>query len=292
MTNFTADWLSLREEADARARSSRLTALLARHIGGGHELGAVDLAAGTGANVRYLMERLPDRQDWLLIDHDAALLSDVPVQMRAWGTARGYSVEARGEETVLQGGHIRCRLTTRFLDLRSAVGEERGGLLLGRSLLTASALLDLVSEPWLRALARQCREEGAAVLIALTYDGRIECSPTDPDDHVIRDLVNEHQRTDKGFGPALGPTAPDVAERCFANLGYRVERDRTDWVLAPDTPELQSRLIEGWAGAAVAIDPVHRSLIEGWRRRRLDQVAARGSHLLVGHEDLAAWPFK
>ena len=47
----------------------------------------------------------------------------------------------------------------------------------GRSLVTASALLDLVSEAWLRALAARCAESGAAALFALSYDGRIVCSP-------------------------------------------------------------------------------------------------------------------
>ncbi len=52
----------------------------------------------------------------------------------------------------------------------------------GRALVTASALLDLVSERWLRALAARCAGHGAAVLFALSYDGRIVCSPEDPDD--------------------------------------------------------------------------------------------------------------
>ena len=59
------------------------------------------------------------------------------------------------------------------------------------------------------------------MLFALNYDGRIKCAPGDPDDAAIVALVNRHQRTDKGFGPALGPDAPGLAERCFATLGYR-----------------------------------------------------------------------
>ena len=74
----------------------------------------------------------------------------------------------------------------------------------GRALVTASALLDLVSEEWLRSLAARCRESGAALLFALSYDGRIQCSPDEPEDAAIRELVNQHQRTDKGFGRALG----------------------------------------------------------------------------------------
>ena len=77
-----------------------------------------------------------------------------------------------------------------------------------------------------RALAALCAASGAAALFALSYDGRIDCSPEDPDDAAIVALVNEHQRTDKGFGPALGPDATACAERCFAAAAIRCERAR------------------------------------------------------------------
>src|SRR5260221_693568 len=104
---------------------------------------------------------------------------------------------------------------------------DDGSLCDGRALVTASALLDLVSEEWMGPLAARCAAAGASVLFALTYDGRIVCTPEDPEDAAIVALVNEHQRTDKGFGPALGPAATDAAERVFAQAGYRVQRARS-----------------------------------------------------------------
>ncbi|MBI3491471.1 MAG: class I SAM-dependent methyltransferase, partial [Acidobacteria bacterium] len=136
-------------------------------------------------------------------------------------------------------------------------------------MVTASALLDLVSESWLRALAERCRANGAAVLFALSYDGRIQCSPEEPEDALVRDLVNRHQRTDKGFGPALGPEATDVAARCFADLGYSIKRESSDWVLTPESRELQKQVIDGWARAAAEVEPLRAKTIEAWRMRRL-----------------------
>jgi hypothetical protein len=157
-----------------------------------------------------------------------------------------------------------------------------------------------VSERWLRAFAVKCRQVGATVLFALTYDGQIRCLPGEPEDETIRDLVNQHQRKDKGFGPALGPTAADVAERCFADLGYHVEREPSPWVLlagdqggavSPDRSEseLQGQLIEGWAEAAADVSPALLRSIERWRIRRLAHVTAGRSQMTVGHVDIAAW---
>ena len=160
----------------------------------------------------------------------------------------------------------------------------------GRHLVTASALLDLVSAQWLDTLAARCRASGAAVLFALTYNGESGCSPVEPEDDFIRSLMNRHQNTDKGLGgPAAGPDAANCAERSFAAAGYQVLRDASNWLLPPDRRELQTLLIEGWAHAAVEIAPEHTSTIRSWLARRLAHVEAGRSRVIVGHDDLAAW---
>ncbi|MBS3744804.1 MAG: class I SAM-dependent methyltransferase, partial [Wenzhouxiangellaceae bacterium] len=73
---FEADWLSLREAADAAARDpdlvGRASAWLADRP---RPLAITDLGAGSGANPRFLAPRLPGPQRWRLVDHDAGLLA-------------------------------------------------------------------------------------------------------------------------------------------------------------------------------------------------------------------------
>jgi hypothetical protein len=261
MAGFSEEWLTLREPVDHAARSADLTRAVLDALPRDAPLRILDLAAGTGSNLRYLIGARPTHaeMDWLLVDHDPALLAHV---------AESPDV------------HTRC------VDLSTL--DDRG-LFAGRTLVTASALLDLVSEEWLRTLAVRCAQAGAAVLFALTYDGRIACSPPDRDDADVVSLVNRHQRTDKGFGPALGPDATDVAARCFKALGYRVQRARSDWMLTPESRELQRQLIDGWAQAAAEIAPAREAVVDAWRDRRLAHVAAGQSEITVGHEDLAGW---
>src|SRR5581483_1374987 len=105
-------------------------------------------------------------------------------------------------------------------------------LFAGSQLVTASALLDLVSDRWLSELAASCRTAGAAALFALTYDGRSTCDPGEPEDEDIRALMNRHQRNnDKGFGRAAGPDAAAAAVRAFESSGYRVRTESSDWAL-------------------------------------------------------------
>lgn len=256
MSGFTLEWLALREAADVAARAVAVTRRAVDALPQG-VVKAVDLATGTGSNVRYLAPHLPAQQDWWLVDSDERLLAQV----------RAGSVP----------------FETKCVDLS---GANLGAVVEGRDLVTASALLDLVSERWLASLADRCRLAGAVVLFALTYNGQMDFSPREDADEEVRTLVNRHQRTDKGFGPALGPDAPARAEALLAGHGYRVTRAPSNWVLGPDQRELQQQLIDGWAHAAIAIEPTASERMADWRSRRHAHVAAGHSHVLVGHDDL------
>jgi hypothetical protein len=258
MSDFHAEWLALREPVDAASRSMRLTREVAAALPRYRAVDVIDLGAGTGANVRFLAGKLPLPQRWLLIDRDQRLLDRAP---RAW--------------------------PSQCLDLRQAVLDEK--LFAGRSLVTASALLDLVSDAWLQTLVARCRDAGAAVLFALTYDGRIDFAPAELEDEAICALVNQHQRTDKGFGPALGPTAAARTAELFTAAGYHMERETSDWLLTPDSPELQRQLVRGWAEAATRMSPDRSSVIADWRARRLGHVGAGRAQVIVGHKDLGGW---
>lgn len=258
-------WLGLREAADVAARSEAVTRTIADALRAGEPICALDLATGTGSNIRYLVARLPGRQRWLAVDRSADLLT-----------------ELRGRTSSLE-----CEIETRHMDLGTLDDRE---IFAGRHLVTASALLDLVSAAWLRTLAGHCRAAGAAALFTISYNGRSSCVPAEPEDDLVRRLMNRHQKTDKGLGgPALGPDAISLAAQQFAEIGYHVRLEPSDWTLWPEMADLQRMLIDGWAQAATEMAPAHLSTIARWRGRRLAHVDAGRSRLVVGHDDLAAW---
>jgi SAM-dependent methyltransferase len=265
MESFSADWLALREPADTAARSEALTRLAGQRLARRGQVRAIDLACGTGANVRYLAGRLPLPATWTLVDHDPALLAEARRRLASGPLGDDYTLTAR----------------------QADLSPLDATLVSGYDLVTAAALLDLVSTAWLPRLARACRAADAVVLLALTFDGRVECVPPHPDDELARGLVLRHQRRDKGFGPALGPDATSVAEACFATEGFTVRTAHSDWML--ESPRLQRELVAGWARAAIEIDPSQAAAIAIWEQRRLAHVLEGRSRIRVGHRDLVAW---
>lgn len=264
MDDSLSSWLRLREPADIAARSETLTRTIAETLPAARPVHVLDVATGTGSNIRYLAPRLPGPQRWLAVDRSAALLTELREQTRC----------------------AECEVETRQMDL----GTLDRAIFAGRHLVTASALLDLVSDTWLRALAAYCRAEGASALFAITYNGRSSCDPAEPEDSWVRDLLNRHQKRDKGLGgPAAGPDAVQCAERVFIDVGYCVAREPSDWRLGPAEKDMQRMLIDGWAEAAIEMAPDRASTIASWRARRLAHVDAGRSRVVVGHDDLGAW---
>jgi len=101
--------------------------------------------------------------------------------------------------------------------------------------------------------------------------------------------VNRHQRTDKGFGPALGPDAARTAPERFRRAGFAVLEGRSDWRFGVDDRDIQIEMLAGWARAAgeIGVDP---SILEGWLCERRDHVVAGRSRMRVGHVDFFARP--
>jgi hypothetical protein len=265
MSGFSADWLTLREHHDLRARNPAVLDAVTAFLEPLSSVQIVDLACGTGSTLRALSPHLPARQNWKLIDNDLGLLA----RTTATPLARHANVTAVP------------------LDLNRDLEAALDGPV---DLVATSALLDLVSETWLDRLAVEIAARSIPLYAALSYDGRIAFTLPDPLDAAIAAAVNAHQRTDKGFGPALGPAAAGYGIARFESLGYSVIHGTSDWTLGPDDLDIQAELLTGWASAAHDIGALSLADTTAWLARRREAVAEGASSLLVGHVDFLAIP--
>jgi len=287
MNETLSRWLQLREPADIASRSESLSRTIAATMPRAKPVHVLDLATGTGTNLRYLSGFLPDCQHWLIVDSNAELLNKVSVLTSSWASAQNFKFKKNIDRYLISGTTLKCHIETLNLDLRKLDNVE---IFKDRDLVTASALLDLTSEQWLHTLADRCRSVGAGVLFAITYTGGSTCSPQEPEDDMIRNLLNQHQKTDKGLGgPAEGPDAVNCASRCFKNVGYSVQTAPSHWMLGNNEHDLQRMLIDSWTVAAIQMEPAKVSLISHWRFRRIQHINAGRSRIVVSHLDLAAW---
>lgn len=264
MSQFDAGWLSARRTRDHISRATPpdgLCRFLARRQ---KPLEIVDLGAGTGSNAAYLASRLSRPQRWRLVERDSAHQAHAQLPTGGDAAFEWHAVD----------------LAT---DLRSALADKV-------DLVTASAFLDLVSARWVDELVRAGTGMGAGFLIALTYDGLQGFTPPMDQDADIVGWFNRHQRTDKGFGPALGPTATSYLRERLQDAGYRVETASTPWKIGRDEAGFVDLFLTGVVNAALEMAPGLMSDVDSWLETRRHQIYAGELTLTVGHQDLFAWP--
>lgn len=264
-----SDWLALREPADARARATDLVDAVRSALGTGGRTRIIDLGCGTGSMARWLAPQLTGPQDWVLYDRDAELLDLVNAH------PPGQSVDGAP-----------ATVETRLRDITRLARED----LVGASLITASALLDMMTADELHRLVVSCARVGCPVLITLSVTGRVDLTPADPLDQRIADAFNAHQRRTTGAGRLLGPDAAGAARGAFTRQGLDVVVRPSPWRLGPDQRALTAAWFTGWLGAACEQQPNLRPLAPSYARRRLAQAASGRLGVTVHHEDLTALP--
>lgn len=306
---FTAGWLQQREPFDALARNTAAPRLQlqARLAGirppGGAAFRVIDLACGTGANLRWLAPVIGGSQQWLVVDHDAALLQHWPQAVAGQqagqhagqlAVSEGPAPEGRGDfqgrALQLSGDGFQAAVVRQRLDLARSMDDLPWR---SATLVTASALLDLVSAAWLQQLVATVTDARAALLVALSVDGRHAWSPADPDDAAIAASFAAHQRRDKGFGgPALGAAAAPALVEALRAAGYQVHSARSDWRLdgreGAAALAMQQAMVDGLGVAAQEQAPATAACVRRWQQRR--RALAARSTLQVGHLDVLALP--
>ena len=257
------EWLLLREPADAAARSAELADRLGRHLATAGRLVIHDLGGGSGAMGRWLAPRLPGPQHWVVHDRDADLL-ELAVAADPGPAADGapVTVEAR----------------------RSDITRLASGDLAGASLVTASALLDLLTADGLARMLVACA--GCPMLLALTVTGRVTLVPEEPLDALMGAAFNAHQRR----GGKLGPDAVAPVVRELRGTGADVLARPSPWRLDAAHADLAAEWLVGWVAAACEQEPALAAEAGAYHDRRLAQAAAGKLVVTVDHADLLVLP--
>ncbi len=262
-------WLDLREGADAAARARELVGTLRRRLPTDGPQVIHDLACGSGAMGRWLAPLLPGSQRWILHDRDAELLT---------------LAEANEPGPAADGAAV--AVETRLSDIT----QLGGGDLAGATLITASALLDLLTEEELVALIRACAGARCPVLFALSVTGRVDLVPAGRLDSRVAAAFDAHQRRVTSRGRLLGPDAVEAAVAGFRRLGAEVVVGPSPWRLGAAESDLAAEWFTGWVGAACEEEPALAADVELYRRRRLSEAEAGTLAVTVGHADLLALP--
>jgi trans-aconitate methyltransferase len=267
-TRVSPAWLALREPADAAARAVDLVDAVLRGSPPERTWVIHDLGGGSGAMGRWLAPRLPGPQRWVIHDRDADLLGFAAAERPSAPDGAAVSVETR----------------------RSDITGLDPADLAGATLITASALLDMLTEDELERIVSACAGASCPVLFALSVVGRVELTPAEPLDRRMAAAFDSHQRRMTERGRLLGPDAATLAAEAFHRRGAEVVLAPSPWRLDAAHVDLTTTWFTGWVAAACEQQPDLTAEAEAYTRRRLAQASAGELMVVVDHADLLALP--
>jgi hypothetical protein len=271
MPRVTRTWLALREAADAMARTAELVDALRDHVQGGaasaRPLVVHDFGCGTGSMGRWLAPQLPGPQHWIMYDRDPDLLDQ----------ARADMVKTAADGTPVT-------VETRAHDVTRLTSDD----LSGASLVTASALLDLLTAEEVERVAAACAGAGCPALLTLSVSGDVELTPADRLDAEIAAAFNDHQRRNVAGRRLLGPDAVAATVDAFGRHGVPTRVGPSPWTLGAHNAELTAEWFTGWVDAACEQRPDLSAAVAEYARRRRAELAAGRLAAVVGHHDLLA----
>jgi hypothetical protein len=262
MTIGFADWLALREPADAAARAPDLVERVRQRLSAQTRTAIHDLGSGTGSMGRWLAPQLPGPQRWIMYDRDPDLLKRATAGM----TGDGVTVETRVRDIT--------RLTSDDLD--------------GASLITASALLDMFTVDEVERVVAACAGAGCPTLLTVSVTGRVELTPPDPLDTQVAAAFDAHQRRTVGGRTLLGPDAVDATVEAFERHGMGVLVRFSPWRLGAGQSDLIAEWFRGWVEAACEQRPELAGRVASYASRRLAEAAGGRLGVVVHHSDLLA----
>ncbi|WP_210493900.1 class I SAM-dependent methyltransferase [Microvirga antarctica] len=278
MTDFSAEWLALREPADHAARNAEVLAAAAALFEGREPVTILDLGSGSGSNLRGTAPHLPRHQLWNLVDYDPRLLAAARSSLSSWADAVATRADALRIERAGQVLDVAFRQVD-LAESLDAVFEQPVDLV------TAAAFFDLVSAQWIDRFAASLAARRLPLYTVLIYNGQEEWVPSHGADAAVNEAFNAHQRGDKGFGPAAGPAAAGLLAEALRAHGYKVLTGDSPWHLGPADAALIAPLADGIADAAQQTGSVSPDDIGDWRAARR---SARSG--VIGHTDLLAIP--
>jgi len=290
MSGFSAEWLALREPVDHRSRNVALQSNVIEFLqqtttvvpGSIH---IVDLGSGTGSNLRALAPHFGLKQSWTLVDNDPDLLRFARKTLMVWAdnvvspNERELSiVDSRSSQPLI----IVKNSKTITIQFRCAdlVHDYPAILAQPADLITAAAFFDLVAESWLKQFSAALSKP---LYTVLTYNGMEQWSPANRTDVDILKVFHQHQCTDKGFGAAVGPSAPERLQSLLRANNFVTTCAPSPWVMDQDDRKLIEQLAVGTGQAVREMGVLPNTTVDQWVQNRRN-----ANQCTIGHIDLFA----
>ena len=281
---FSKSWINMRIYYDDLARSDALVKFLKRsNKADSYHL--IDMCCGSGSFLIWTLKNELIFKECTLVDNDLDLLKSVKSNLRK--NLKGkYSFKANTNNSdleIFRGSEVRSTVRIKKGDCDEyKIGKNQSYII------SYSAAIDLMSKSSINNSLSKLGD-GNVLFYSLCFDGQVKWNPSHPYDKYILSMFNRHQRSNKGFGAALGYESIEFLTKKAAKLGYRVAIKDSPWAIENKSERdmaFLKRYILDIKKSLYHLDQVDMDILKKWYLDKMNSLTNKKVRVHVGHKDI------
>jgi hypothetical protein len=288
LEHFDIDWLNQRYPFDAEARNKALEAKVFQFLNKKTTLTLVDVGAGTGSNCLYMVEQLPQNQQWFLVEINEILKKATIKRLKEYAAYHKYSFEKKKSRILIKTKskeievHI---LNLSMLEMEHSINLSTVDLVL------ANAVFDLFSAAQFEQFFALLKKYQLPLYATLNYEDML-FTPEDPFDAAFIKTYNNHMERVQDFGQAMGKNGGALIKQLFEKHRWKVDSVPSNWRIELDDVKMHYYLLNFMENALAEMNMKEgmQANFQKWLQRKKDLIITRQQRLKVMHMDIFAMP--
>ncbi len=284
MTDFTEyyfDWLATRYSFDTKARNKQIEQQFLQSISQKEAVQLIDVGAGSGANCRYWIDKIPGNQQWTLIEENPDFSKKSLSALQQFAHARGYAC-------LVQKEMLRIQTPTKTIHIKTVQGSlleiDQLASLSDTDAVVANAVYDLLTKDQFEAFIHKIATHHLVFLATLNYRN-MYFSPTHPTDEKIIALYHAHMLRPQKEGIAMGPNCVEQMQETLQKHNYTIAVGESVWKIRNKDDKMMGFLLDFMESSIgeLSLSSEDSLLLIEWIKQKRE---ANNLKLTIEHQDI------
>ena len=281
---FSKSWINMRVDYDNISRSTVLVDHLNK-LSPEHDVDLIDLYCGSGNFLIWSFNKNILFNNCILLDHDIKLLKSIKSNLRTHLRPM-YSIQSNTNNL-----NLLIKRNSKTLSSISIKKNDCDGyryLSEKYHVISYSAALDIMPKPSIVSALKSIKKNNI-LYFSLCFNGQVRWTPTNTFDKYILTFFNNHQRSDKGFGKALGYKSIEFIRQKSDKLNLNMTVKDSPWIIknkfSKDKAFMKRYLLD-IKKSLFHMEGIDKDILRKWYQDKKSEIDNKKIQLYVGHSDI------
>ena len=281
---FSKSWINMRVGYDNISRSTVLVDHINK-LSQEHDIDLIDLYCGSGNFLIWSLDKNISFNNCILVDHDIKLLKSIKSNLR---THLRSIYEFQSNTNNLDLLIKKKFKTVSSVSIKKNNCDDYIYSSEKYHVISYSAALDIMSKLSIDVALKRIKKNNI-LYFSLCFNGQVRWTPTNTFDKYILKFFNNHQRSDKGFGEALGYKSIDFVRKKAHKLKLDISVKDSPWIVKNKSDKdkvFMKRYLLDIKKSLFHMEGIDKDILRKWYQDKKSDIDNKNTKLYVGHNDI------